>query len=75
MRSGSIVLAGALIALATVLGLLVDRFELAGGTTINGIPATWRINTRTGLVSLCVAIHNPGAQNDAAVDQYRVQCN
>ncbi len=74
-NSIAILIAGALIATALVMGLMVDRYEAAGGATVNGIPAVWRLNVRTGIASLCMVASEPHPRSNDPVEQYRVQCN
>ena len=76
MPSGStaVLIAGALISIVLLFGLMVDRYEAVGGTVINGTPAAWRLNVRTGVMSLCMVANDPNPSSRAPVDQYRVQC-
>ena len=73
-NSVAIVVAGALVATALLLGLMVDRFQMIGGLTLDGTPSVWRLNTRNGNVSVCVLTRDKNPVGHEIADQYYVYC-
>jgi hypothetical protein len=73
-NSVAILIAGALVSAALLIGLMVDRYEAVGGAMVNGTAAAWRLNVRTGVMTLCMVATDPSPSSNAPVDQYRVQC-
>ena len=73
-NSISILVSGGLIAAALFGGLMVDRYQVAGTFAVDGTPAVWRLNVRSGSVSLCLL--NRHAENGGAdwTNKFGVQC-
>jgi hypothetical protein len=73
-NSFAIVVAGALVAASLLLALLVDRYQISGGATVNGVPAVWRLNVRTGVTTICILASESEPRSQSVADQYRVEC-
>ncbi len=73
-NSVAIVVAGALVAVALLLGLMVDRYQIVSGLSLDGVPALWRLNVRNSNVSVCALTRDKNPVGHEIADQYYVYC-
>ncbi len=70
----AILIAGLLIAGAIALTSMVDRYQLQAGLTIEDTPAAWRLNVRSGKVTVCMLAPVIKPAGPEPVERHLVQC-